>query len=97
MTEDRTNAQAGLISFRVPGPEGWIVFSARDLPDALREAQRLTEESLTVADLRVWCERQGAYIPIQDSDHGKGGDFVPSIDQKKLLAAIRSGAIKLQA
>lgn len=55
-------ASPGLTSYRYRGRYGWIMIGARDMQDALREAQRSTDDPIIAGRLQVW--QGGAYWPV---------------------------------
>jgi hypothetical protein len=58
---DRPCADAGLISYRYRGRYGWIMIGACDNADALKQAQRSTNEPVTRDKLEIW--RNNNYVP----------------------------------
>lgn len=58
---ERPCADPGLISYRYRGRFGWVMIGATDIGDAMREASRSTDETLTVAKLEVWNGTR--YVP----------------------------------
>lgn len=58
--QDRPCAAPGLRSYRIRGRYGWIMIGARDVQDAMREAERSTPNPDRLA-LEVW--QDGAYRP----------------------------------
>ena len=55
---DKPMAMQGLISYRYRGRYGWIMIGAKDDNDALREAQRTTNEKITMDNLQIWKDKQ---------------------------------------
>lgn len=51
---DKPMAAHGLISYRYRGRYGWIMIGAKDDNDALREAQRSTNDKVTRDNLQIW-------------------------------------------
>lgn len=64
MTElyEKPLAVKGLVSYRYRGRYGWIMISARDTQEALREAARSSSHPVHQSNLEVWTEGVG-YIP----------------------------------
>lgn len=60
---DKPLAQQGLRSYRYKGRYGWIMIGARDTAHALNEAQRSTNDKVTVDKLEVFI--RGLYIPAK--------------------------------
>jgi len=52
-SHDKPLAIAGLISYRLRGPYGWIMIGAHDIADAMREAARSTPDPQRDA-LQAW-------------------------------------------
>lgn len=50
----RPCAAPGLVSFRYRGLFGWIMIGARDVSDALREAERSIEGKAHIRNLEIW-------------------------------------------
>lgn len=65
MTEyyDKPCAAQGLSSFRAKGRYGWIMTGAKDMEDALIEANRSSAKKMTMADIEVWDGNK--YVPVQ--------------------------------
>lgn len=61
-THDRPLAVPGLTSYRYRGRFGWIMIGARDTADALREAARSTDDTITPERLEIWSGVQ--YAPV---------------------------------
>ncbi|MEZ2310795.1 hypothetical protein AB6809_29545 [Paraburkholderia sp. RCC_158] len=59
---DKPLAAAGLTSYRYKGRYGWMMIGATDHADALREAQRGTDDKVDVENLQVWGGSQ--YVPV---------------------------------
>jgi hypothetical protein len=59
---DRPMAAHGFLSYRYKGRYGWIMVGAKDHLDALREAQRSTDDLVTLDRLQFWDGQQ--YAPI---------------------------------
>lgn len=63
--EDKPLAAPGLTSYRYKGSYGYIMIGARDLPDALSEANRsLTTSKARVDYLQIWNATLAKYINV---------------------------------
>lgn len=60
-------ADRGLISYRYKGRYGWIMIGAHNHTDALREAGRSTDDSITIENLQVWNETKSCYIEASET------------------------------
>ena len=60
-THDKPLAVAGLISYRLLGPYGWIMIGATDHDDAMRQAVRSTRQP-SRDNLQVWNGAE--YVPV---------------------------------
>lgn len=59
---ERPMAAQGLVSYRYKGPYNWIMIGARDIRDALHEANRsLTYGRAVIENLEIWNNETNEY------------------------------------
>ena len=60
--QDRPCAAAGLVSYRYNGPFGFIMIGAKNIGDAMNEANRsLTGARAVMEHLEIWNTEKGIY------------------------------------
>lgn len=87
---DKPMAAKGLTSYRYKGKFGWIMIGAKDLTDALNEANRSLEKKDAIVDnLQVWDGKQykpitptvKESVPVQPVEKSMEKEANPVIDQ----------------
>lgn len=76
-------AAKGFVSYRYKGPYGWIMIGAKNIQDALNEANiSLSNGKATMENLQIWNDEikmyEDAFIPISEQE------LVALIDEKLL-------------
>ena len=58
-------ANYGYLSYRYRGRYGWVMIGAKNDADALIEAQRSCESTVSSENLEVWSTELKKYVPVK--------------------------------